>query len=426
VAITGIGLVTPLGRGVAANWDAMLAGRSGVREEGESNKPAWMRWVGRVEPLGSDEEVPAPLLPQFRFLNRGARFGFAAASEAVLQAAIPAAVPPARRALVVATGDHSKVGYDFLFPATRAATGGRWREVDREKLNRTSLERVNPLFLLESLNNNPFSFLAAAFGYMGAGTSLASQSPSGSLAVDLAYRSVRAGRADVALAVGCGSWVNEVPLFELAELGLLSRARQGAASYRPFDRHRDGFLAGEGGAAVVLEGMDHARRRGAVVLAAIEGVGSCAAAGARSATADRATLRAMELALADARRSAQALGFVLPHGSGTRKGDGAELASLAALLGDHAPRVPVCGLKPYTGHMGAASDVGEVVLGVSAASGRTVPATPNFRAAETGFAELSIAPSPQPCAHASFLTLSYGFGGQASALVVSASDGACG
>jgi 3-oxoacyl-[acyl-carrier-protein] synthase II len=426
VAITGLGLVTPLGRGVAANWDAILAGRCGVREEGDGERPPWMRWVGRVGALTVEEEVPAPLLPQLRFLNRGARLGLAAAVDAVLQAAIPAAVPAARRALVVATGDHSKVGYDFLYAATRAATGGRWREVDREKLNRASLERVNPLFLLESLNNNPFSFLAAALGCMGAATSLASQSPSGSLAVELACRSVRAGRADVAVAVGCGSWVNEVPLFELAELGLLSRGRRGAASYRPFDRRRDGFLAGEGGAAIVLEGMDHARRRGAVILATIEGAGSCAAAGAGAMAANGAMLHAMELALGDARRSARELGFVLPHGSGTQKGDGAELASLVALLGNDASRVPICGLKPYTGHMGAASDVAELVFGVQAASGHTVPATPNFRSAEPRFAALSIAPNPQRCAQARFLTLSYGFGGQASVVVVSASDGVCG
>jgi len=134
----------------------------------------------------------------------------------------------------------------------------------------------------------------------------------------------------------------------------------------------------------------------------------------------------MALALADARRSAHELGFVLPHGSGTRKGDAAELTSLATLLGGDAPRVPICGLKPYTGHMGAASDVAELILGVQVAAGRGVPATPNFEATEPRFAELSIAASPQRSARPRFLSLSYGFGGQASALVASAVDRAGG
>ena len=376
-----------------------------------------MRWVGRVEGFALEDETPEALLPQLRFLNRGARLGVAAALEAAAQAGLTAAAAPARRALIVATGDHTKVGYEFLFPATRVATAGRWREVDRATLNRVSVERVNPTFLLESLNNNPFSFLAALFGCRGAGTSLASQSPSGSLAVELAYRTIRRGRADIALAVGCGSWVNEVPLFELAELGLLSRGRRGASSFRPFDRRRDGFLAGEGGAAMVLEDADRASRRGATVLATVEGAGGCGA-GAGSAVGD-AALRAVELALDDAGRTPHEVGFIAAHGSATRRGDAAELSAVATLVGDAAPRVPVCALKPYTGHMGAASDVGEIVLGVLAADARTVPATPNFVATEPRFERLAIAARPRPCAHARCLSLAYGFGGQASAVLVS-------
>jgi len=175
----------------------------------------------------------------------------------------------------------------------------------------------------------------------------------------------------------------------------------------------------------VLEGVEHAKRRGAAVLAIVEGVGSCAADEGPGA-AHHATFRAAELALADAHRSASEIGFVLPHGSGTRKGDAAELASLTALLGEDAPRVPVCGVKPYTGHMGAASDVAELVLGVRAAASHTVPSTPNFEAAEPRFAGLSITRVQQRCAQARFVSLSYGFGGQASALVASATDPAGG
>jgi 3-oxoacyl-[acyl-carrier-protein] synthase II len=420
VAVTGLGLITPLGRGVEVNWSAVEAGRIGLRDAPENGRPAWMWCLGRVEDAALEPGIPDSALGQARFLNRGALLGVCAAQEAVRQAAIPASVPPARRALYLATGDYTKLGYDFLYPATRAATKEGRDVLDLVALNRAAIEQVNPFFLLESLHNNPFSFLAAAFELMGPGTTLASQSPSGSNAVELAFRTVRAGRADVVVAVGCGSWVTEVALFELAGLGLLSRARLGIRSYRPFDRRRDGFLAGEGGAAVVLEDELHARARGVKILAMVEGVGNSTEPSLRLAVPKLVTLRAMELALADAGRSASDLGLVCTHGSGTRKGDRSELASLHALLGEFSSAVPICALKPYTGHMGAASDVAEVALGIIAASRHVAPGTPNFVGAEPPFAGLRIAASPQPCTRPLLLAASYGVGGQASALVVEA------
>jgi len=88
-------------------------------------------------------------------------------------------VPARRRALYVATGDFTMADCAFLYPAVRDASGGRFRELDAERLNRAAVDKVNPFFLLESIANNPFSFLSAALGYMGPGTSLSSQSPTG-------------------------------------------------------------------------------------------------------------------------------------------------------------------------------------------------------------------------------------------------------
>lgn len=378
-----------------------------------------MRCAGRVENVALPADIPDSVLGQARFLNRGALLGICATHDAVCQAAIPASVVPRRRALYLATGDYTKLGYEFLYPATRAASGGRGGFFDREALNLAAIERISPFFLLESLHNNPFSFLTAAFDFMGPGTTLASQSPSGSTAVELACRTIRAGRADVAVAIGCGSWVNEVPLVELAELGLLSRGSRGVCSYRPFDRRRDGFLAGEGGAAIVLEAEERARARGAEIFARVEGVGSAIEPSPRLRVPNLVTLRAMGLALADAGRSTSDLGFVCTHGSGTRKGDQSELASLQALLGGDAKTVPACALKPYTGHMGAASDVAEVILGIMAASSGVVPGTLNFERSELPLARVRIAASGQPCVRPLLLAVSYGIGGQASAIVLS-------
>jgi 3-oxoacyl-[acyl-carrier-protein] synthase II len=414
-----MGLVTPLGRGVVDNFRAVARGESGLRLEADDERPAWMRCVGRVVNAELPPGLPAALSSQVKYLNRGGTLGAIAAAEAAAQAGLEAAAAPPRRALYVATGDFTMVGCEFLYPATHAASAGLFETIDTECLNRATLDSVNPFFLLQSLNNNPFSFLAAAFECTGPGTTLASQSPGGCLALELAARTVREGRAEVALVVASGSWLNVVPLVELEELGLLSRATRGAASFRPFDRHRDGFLVGEGGAAVVVEPLGAAEDRGVAPLAVVEGTASHRAGALSLAPPPDVTRRSMELALAEAGRSARELGFVSPHGSGTRKGDRAEMQSLLGLLREAGAAVPICASKPATGHMGAASDLAEVILGVLAASSGSVPGTQGFEATEPEFSRLHIAGTTQPCVAPRFLSASYGLGGQSAAVVVS-------
>jgi 3-oxoacyl-[acyl-carrier-protein] synthase II len=161
-----------------------------------------------------------------------------------------------------------------MYPAIRDSVDKLWQHVDQEKLNASALNKVNPFFLLESLNNNLFSFLSAVIEFMGPNTSLASLSPCGGNALELAYRSIKQNHADVALAVGYGNWITEIPLYELEGLGILSKCRHGSRSYMPFDKNRDGFIPGEGGAAMFLEAAEIAEQRGAKVLGKIKGTGN--------------------------------------------------------------------------------------------------------------------------------------------------------
>jgi len=417
VAITGIGLVTPLGRGLDANWRAVAEGHGALGDNDDGERPRWMQCVGRVEAAEMPPNMPSKLASQARYLNRGGVLAYLAARDAILQAEISQDIPPARRAMYLATGDHTGIACEALYPATRIARAGGDGSVDHELLNRATIDHANPFFLLESLLNNPFSFLSAAFEIMGPGTCLAGQAPCGCHALDLAFRTIRNGRADVALAVGCGSWIDAVALMELADLGLLSGAHLGRGSFRPFDRRRDGFLAGEGGAAVVMESAEQARRRGAEVLAVVEGTSNRAGSDALGAS-EKDINRCMSDALADAGRRSDELGFVIAHGSGTRDGDRAELRSLQALLEPGCGSVPVCALKPLTGHMGAASDVAEVVLGMAAAQSGVVPATLNFQAPDAEFADLGISARQQRVNISRFLSHNLGLGGQSGAIVV--------
>jgi 3-oxoacyl-[acyl-carrier-protein] synthase II len=361
------------------------------------------------------------LSAQMKFLNRGALLGFSAAFEAVSQAKIKLdRVPPRRRALFIASGDMTKVGYESFYPAFEESTDDGWRKLDPEKLNRATLSKVNPFFLLESIANNLFSFLSACYELRGPNTNLASLSPYGSQALELGYRSIQQGRADIALVVGYCNWITDIPFYELEGLGLLSKCQSGPSSFRPFDRMRDGFIPGEGGAAIFLESEELAQRRGAKALGQVRGCGNCIdfVDGSALGVAPQVTQRSLHMALEEAGCEIKDLAFVCGHGSATQKGDRSELRSIRALMEDENVAVPVCGMKSYSSHMGAASDLAEVIWGMKAVEQGLVPATLNFQEADKEFAGLGISGRHLPTSKGFLISSSYGMGGQSSAVVV--------
>jgi 3-oxoacyl-[acyl-carrier-protein] synthase II len=426
VAITGMGLLTPLGGNVEENWAGLRERKTGIAHYPRPELPSSFQYFGKVDGVALPDPIPPELQGEMRFLNRGALLGFVAACEAVRRSDIKLTeIPPERRALYIASGDLTKVGYEFLFPAIKEGTGGRFLQMDHEKLNNALLDKVPPFFLLESLSNNLFSFLAAYMGFKGPNTSLASLSPAGAQAVELAYRCIRHRRADVALAVGYGNCLTEIPLYELSDLGLLSKCVDGARSFRPLDRHRDGFIPGEGGAALLLEDYDAAVRRGATIRGTIQGVGNCIelASGRNLTVPSKVIKRSFRGALEDAGWGIRDLGYISAHGSGTRKGDRAELSALQDLMETEKAHVPICSLKPYTGHLGAAGDLADIIQGARAVTERLVPATLNFSEPDREFSALKISDRHQACERSTFLSISYGLGGQSCCIVVSAGPG---
>ncbi len=421
-AVTGIGLISPLGKGVAENFKGVVAGKSGIAlHDDRSGAPECLKYFGKVEGLDKLEGVPSNVAGQTRFLNRGSMLGFEAAKEAICCSGLElSGVPRERRSLFIASGDFTTLGYDFMHPALSEVTRQSTENIDLCALNKATLNRVNPFFLLESINNNLFSFLSASFEFMGPNTSLASLSPLGGNALELACGRILSGEADAALAVGCGSWVNEIPMYELDGLGILSKCKRGPESFRPLDRGRDGFIPGEGGAAILVEDAESARKRGAPILALINGFGNCIEfpPGKGLSVPELISKRCIESALEEGSFEPGDLAFICPHGSGTRKGDRSELQSIAEVLGKSRGSVPVCALKPYTGHMGAASDLAEVIIGIKALSKGLVPGTLNFARVEPGFEELKISASTQQATGMSFISVSYGIFGQSSSVLV--------
>jgi len=421
VVITGMGLVTPLGIGVEENWEGVKTMKTGIGYYPREEAPRFLQYLGKVKDFETEKDVPYHLLGQMKFLNRGSILGFFAAREAVSKSGMNiVGIPPGRRALYIASGDATRVGYSFMYPAVKEGTHSRWQEMDFETLNRTTVDRVNPFFLLESICNNLFSFLSASYELMGPNTTLAMHSPSGQNALELAYRSIRRGDADIGLAVGCGNWITEVPLYEMDGLGILSRCRHGIRSYRPLDRKRDGFIPGEGGAAIFLETFEIAERRGAKIWAKVKGFGNCTEfSNDQSLTVPSSvSARSMALALEDAGCDLRDLAFLSPHGSGSQKGDQSELRSVKEIWGVLSHEIPISGMKAYTGHLGAASDLAELIFSIRSIEEGMVPGTLNFSKTDTEFEDLQITGVHQECSRDHFLSVSYGIGGQSSSVIM--------
>ncbi len=421
VVITGMGLVTPLGKNLEECWRNLKAGRTGIRETGNKSLPPSFRYRGMVEEFDLPTEMPRKIQSQMKFLNRGSYLGFSAALQAIESSGIDLEkIEPGRRALYIGSGDFTMVGYEFMHPAIKEAVDERWENLDQAKLNRETLNKVNPFFLLESLSNNLFSFLSAYFQFMGPNTSLASLSPCGATALELCVRSIMQGEADIALAAGSGNWITEIPMYELEGLGVLSRCRKGLASYRPLDRERDGFIPGEGGAAILLESEERAMKRGAPVFGRISGMGNAIEFQENGGftVPPHITRRSMEEALGEAGIGPEEIGFICLHGSGTQKGDRAELESVRTFLGEQSSEVPLVAMKGYTGHLGAASDLGEIILSVKALEEGMAPGTLNFERPEREFEGMKISSGPMEISNKRMLSVSYGIGGESSAFVL--------
>jgi 3-oxoacyl-[acyl-carrier-protein] synthase II len=238
----------------------------------------------------------------------------------------------------------------------------------------------------------------------------------------LGFHGVREGRADAALVVASCHWTAPVPAFELHGLGMLSKAEQGPASFRPMDRRRDGFLMGDGGAAMLLESAQHARSRDAKPLGRLLG---CATAQQRCGHEGfglplEAFVSASARALTLAGLSQEELGMVVPHASARPDADRAEMEVVRRLLAGRASGTPVACLKPYTGHMAPGSDVADLILGLMALREGWAPATLNFEAADPGFESLALSSDPQPAGRRSLLALARGVCGSVAATVASA------
>jgi len=374
VAITGLGLVSALGDDLATAWPRLMAGAPGISR------------ISRFDPTGSSIQLAAQvsdsqLTPDPRWGERarrarlGTRLFVRACEEAARQARLSDAFhPPARIGIV----GGARVNYLHL---------GRLRDAWRCRGADGAFEPG--LYEIENHPREDFArrqgdeFAAAVaevLGAQGPRAVIDTACASSAHAIAEATRLVRRGQADVAVAGGGCALVQPIGLLAFARIGALTTCVDPARASRPFDRDRDGFVMGEGGAAVVLEELESARRRGARVLAELAGWGSTTTAASLTdpSVDGRIEGRAMSIALQDAGVDAGVVDYVAAHGTSTPRNDVTETLAIKHALGRHAAEIAVSSPKGQLGHTLAAAGACNVVLAAMAIARGEVPPTTGY------------------------------------------------
>jgi 3-oxoacyl-[acyl-carrier-protein] synthase II len=402
VVITGLGIVSPLGNTAAATWAALLAGQSGLaRIQRFDATPFSNQVAGEVKAFDPEATGLAP--NHLKRADRFIQFGLAAAREAMAQSGLLTAEPTLneRLATIVGTGIGGLISTEETIDTLRSQ-GPR---------------RISPFFIPAMLPNLLAGHISMMSGAGGANLCPVSACATSAHALGWGKRLIEWGEADVVIAGGSEASVTPSALGGFAAMRALSTRYNDtpAKASRPFDAARDGFVMAEGAAILILEAEDHARARGAQILARLAGFGQTADAYHLTTPSGEGAQRAMKLALAEAGLSGADIGYVNAHATSTPAGDEVEAAAIASAV---RADVPVSSTKSATGHLLGAAGGLEAAFCVLALNGKKLPATLNLDNPDPAISLNHVTqPTAAPTLNAC-LSNSFGFGGTNASLVL--------
>ena len=374
--VTGLGIVSPVGIGAEASWDALVSGRSGIdRITLFDTTPFEVDVAGEVKGFDAGEYMDAK---DARRHDRNTHFAVAAAGEALRDAG-----------LLGGNGRVTGVNADRFGMVFGSGIGGIGILLDGQKiLDERGPRRVSPFLLPHMLPDSASGQVAIQYGLRGPNMAVVSACATGGHAIGEAMEAIVRGQADIMLGAG-----TEAPLVPLAFAGFGQMRALGtpkdpdtgeynpAIASRPFDATRNGFVVAEGSAVLVLEELEHALARGARPMAEVIGYGSAADAFDMAAPAERGegNQRAMRAALERAGIGPEEVDYINAHGTSTPLNDRFETHAIRDVFGDHADRLAVSSTKSMTGHaMGAAGAI-EAFVCVKVVTTGCIPPTINYR-----------------------------------------------
>jgi 3-oxoacyl-[acyl-carrier-protein] synthase II len=421
VAVTGLGVVAPNGVGKDAFWSACLNGRSGVgpiRSFDASEHP--VKIAAEVQDFDPLPFLPAAQRKSLKIMGRAMRFAVGAAGLAVQDSGLDLAREnPERIGVVMGTG-LVPVDLPEIMPMLLEACDADGR-LHVKRLGKSGTGSLFPLWILKYLPNMVAAHISMALNAQGPNSTITTACAAGTQAVGEAFRLVARGDADIVLAGGADSRIDPFLVLAYVALGALSSSQRPPAEVsRPFDGQRDGFVLGEGAGVLVLEEMERARRRGAVIYAEVLGMGSSfdAYAVTKPDPSARGAARAIEAALREARVDPADVDYINAHGTSTRLNDLMETVAVKRVFGERARQLPLSSIKSMIGHLiGAAGAVEAIALALTLQRG-ALPPTINLTQPDPE-CDLDYVPnSAREMPVQTAVSTSFGFGGQNAALVM--------
>ena len=404
VVITGLGTVNPLATDVAGYWKGLREGKSGIALISQFDTATFkVRFGGEVKNWHPEQRLDARAA---RRLDRFAQFALVAALEAVKDSGVEfAKEDPFRCGVILGSG----IGglNEFEEGHTRYKDDGPGR--------------ISPFVIPKMIANAASGNVSIQFGLMGINSTISTACASANQAIGEALRAIRFGDCDVMITGGSEAAITPMGLGGFSQAKALStRNADPAAASRPFDADRDGFVLAEGAGILVVEELEHARKRGAPVYAELLGVGNTADAHHITAPHPEGAgaSQAMRLALRDSGLNPEDVQYVNAHGTSTPLGDEAETKAIKQVFGGHARRLAVSSTKSMVGHLLGASGGVEMIASVLTIKHGVIPPTINYQTPDPA-CDLDYVPNTareQRVRRA--LSNSFGFGGHNCCVVV--------
>jgi 3-oxoacyl-[acyl-carrier-protein] synthase II len=397
VVVTGLGLVSPLGTGVEKNWHALTEGRSGIRKLSRFAADAFAsRIAGEVPDFKADDYIEPK---EIKKMDLFIQYALGAASMAMDDSGLKIEGEFAEAVGVI-------IGVGLC--------GIETIEITREALVKGGPRKISPFFIPKVISNLAPGQVAIRYGAKGVNWTPTSACASGTHAIGEAFHMIRCGIQEAVITGGAEAAITPLGVGGFAAMKALStRNDEPERASRPFDKHRDGFVIGEGSGILILEEREHALKRGAKIYAEV--IGYAANGDAHHMTAPspdgEGAARCMRLALKDAGIAPGDVDYINAHGTSTEYNDANETTAIKAVFGEQAAKLAVSSTKSMTGHLLGAAGAVEGVYSVLALYNGMIPPTINYENPDPD-CDLDYVPNQARKADIDVvLSNSFGFGG---------------
>lgn len=402
VVVTGMGTVNPIGATVAESWNSVVTGRSGVAR------------IASFDPTEFKTQIAA----EVRDFDAVGRFGrkVARQTDRVIQFALAAT----EEALAHANLTIDESNRDDIGVVLGSGIGGIGSTIEsHDVLNAKGARRINPYFIPKMLPDSAPGVVSIKYGMRGPNMNIATACASANNAIGEAAKMIERGSAEMMVTGGTEASINPLIVGGFSVMGALSTRNDDPTASRPFDATRDGFVAGEGAAILVLESLDHAQKRGAPILAELKGYGTAADAFHISAPHEQGegAIRSMQLALTDAGLTTEDIDYINAHGTSTPLNDRMETFAVKQLFRERAYSIPMSSTKALHGHLLGATAALEAVISIEALRHGQLPPTWHYTTPDDACDLDYVTDGPRPATINTVLSNAFGFGGHNATLV---------